>query len=458
MNQPAQIFSRAFQSLQREHGFEPATVEGTLPAGLRGTLWRNGPGLFEVFGRPYAHWFDADGVATAVRIGDGQAEVACRVVECPRLAEERAAGKALYASGQTRAAWHRMVGGRGKAVRNINIMPWGDDVLALAEGGLPIPLDPATLAVGAPRALGPEQASFHAHYRVDPRTGDRYGFGLRYGRHTTLDVYRLSGGAAERLVDIRLPERRIFVHDLAFTGDALIFLIHPMNIRVLPLMLGLKTTFEALDWKPEQGSAVIVVPLDNPSAWRRFEVPAFFHFHFGNAFRDGDGWQVDLAQMPDLDLASAFSLDALRRGDLPPDPTRFGRLHIHGDQAEWSAFDADVPAEFMVTDPRRAGQRHRYTWAIRGDHATGDIARLDHETGAWSAVPLGAHVFPGEVSLVPYGEAEDAVWVLSQCYDSARDESGVVVLDGADPSREPLAWIGFGHRVPPVLHGCFVPG
>ncbi len=36
---------RFFSNLSREHGFEPAQVDGALPDGLRGTLYRNGVGI-----------------------------------------------------------------------------------------------------------------------------------------------------------------------------------------------------------------------------------------------------------------------------------------------------------------------------------------------------------------------------------------------------------------------------
>ena len=51
--------------LGREHGFEPLVIEGKLPAGLRGTLYRNGPGQFGIGGTRYTHPFEADGAVTA---------------------------------------------------------------------------------------------------------------------------------------------------------------------------------------------------------------------------------------------------------------------------------------------------------------------------------------------------------------------------------------------------------
>ncbi|MDB4970154.1 MAG: hypothetical protein JWN44_5843, partial [Myxococcales bacterium] len=58
---PAHSWHQAFRDLPREHGFERLSIEGQLPAELRGTLYRNGPSLFSTFGRRYGHWFDGDG-------------------------------------------------------------------------------------------------------------------------------------------------------------------------------------------------------------------------------------------------------------------------------------------------------------------------------------------------------------------------------------------------------------
>jgi len=65
--------------LPREHGFEPLLVEGELPAELRGTLYRNGPGLFGQRGVRYAHPFESDGALTAIRLDGGTAAGAVRI-------------------------------------------------------------------------------------------------------------------------------------------------------------------------------------------------------------------------------------------------------------------------------------------------------------------------------------------------------------------------------------------
>ena len=92
------------ESLPREHGFEPLVIEGTLPTELRGTLYRNGPGLYGQHGTRYSHPFEADGAITAIRFDGGKALGACRVTPSTGLQEERLAGKLLYG---LRAPWWR---------------------------------------------------------------------------------------------------------------------------------------------------------------------------------------------------------------------------------------------------------------------------------------------------------------------------------------------------------------
>ena len=48
--------------LADEHDYVVDEIDGHLPDGLIGTLYRNGPGKNEVGGKPYAHLFDGDGL------------------------------------------------------------------------------------------------------------------------------------------------------------------------------------------------------------------------------------------------------------------------------------------------------------------------------------------------------------------------------------------------------------
>ncbi len=109
----------------REHGFEPVQVEGTLPVHLRGTLYRNGPGILEQFARHYDHLFEGDGAITAIWFADGGALAAARVIESAGLRGERAAGRHLSSFA---APWptrvRRMLTGRLKNTANTHVVEW----------------------------------------------------------------------------------------------------------------------------------------------------------------------------------------------------------------------------------------------------------------------------------------------------------------------------------------------
>src|SRR4028119_1469022 len=84
----------------------PATslpvLSGTIPASLRGTLYRNGPARLERGGIRVGHWFDGDGAILAVHFntrldkGGSGATGLYRYVQTDGYQEEAAADQLLY--------------------------------------------------------------------------------------------------------------------------------------------------------------------------------------------------------------------------------------------------------------------------------------------------------------------------------------------------------------------------
>ena len=59
-------------------------VAGRAPAGLAGTLYRNGPAKFRRAGGASGHWFDGDGLVRKFTLGAGGATLAARFVDTPK--------------------------------------------------------------------------------------------------------------------------------------------------------------------------------------------------------------------------------------------------------------------------------------------------------------------------------------------------------------------------------------
>ena len=85
-----------YESLSQEFDYWIDQVEGTIPAELQGTLYRNGPGLLDVNGQPIKHPFDGDGMICSVTFQAGRAYFQNRFVRTEGFVAEQRAGKPVY--------------------------------------------------------------------------------------------------------------------------------------------------------------------------------------------------------------------------------------------------------------------------------------------------------------------------------------------------------------------------
>jgi all-trans-8'-apo-beta-carotenal 15,15'-oxygenase len=444
-------YRAACRSLQREHGYEPLVVEGTIPEALRGTLMRAGPALFERHGVPYSHPFEADGGITSVRFGDGGVEGACRVLDTEARRQEAAAGRPLYSSG---ARWlDKLVGGlkgQVKNTANTNLMHWQERLFALMEACPPTEVDPELLtAIGEQRFDGLIRGAFSAHPHHVPARATTYNLGLEYGRKNFLHLYAFPDeGAARRVAKVPLPYATM-VHDFAVTPRHAIFLVSPACLQSLRAILQIGRFSDFFRWEPSRGSRVLVVPLDSPDDVTTIELDAFWVWHFGNAYERGDEIIVDMCRYPDF-----TSLDAIG-GDEHVVPAAYHRatVSVATGKMQTEVVD-DAMSEFPVTHPAVRGLQHKHTWLVRD----GGVGRLDHDTGRVDLHRFGTDQLATEPIFAPLdGGREDEGWVLSLVYDAPEDRSYVAVLDAANMSAEPIARAWFDHRVPLTFHGLFLP-
>ncbi len=431
------------KDLGRQHGFEPLPVEGTLPAGLRGTLYRNGPAQFGQFGKRYSHPFEGDGGTTAIRIEEGKATGASVVHATRGLVEERAAGKLLYGLS---VPWVRRFAnnlrGRSKNTANTNVVSWQGRLFALMEAGVPTELDPQTLATIGPTDLGVVEGMFSAHpHRVAGRNAS-YGFGLEYGRKSKLHLYELPDtGSARHLAAIELLGPPM-LHDFIATETHLVFFVSPVRVHVPRMLLSLGDFKQLFQWQPHHGTEVIAVPIDRPSEPVRFTVEAFYQWHFANAFTRGDALVIDYIRYPDFRSFTQF-------GDQVPSPIDdTGRFHratldltantLRSEQV------SDRACEFPTVRPGDEGREHAVAYATFDDLRT--IGSIDAR-----GVVVG-HTLP-ETERVTEPVYVDG-YVLALCH--ARDRAYVGVYDATRIPDGPIAKIWIDHHVPLTFHGTFV--
>jgi all-trans-8'-apo-beta-carotenal 15,15'-oxygenase len=458
---------RIFETLPDEHSYVVDEVDGVLPEGLVGTLYRNGPGKNEVGGKPYAHLFDGDGLLSQFAFDGKRVHYRNRFVRTTHYLAERAADKPVMRNyGQQRAG-----GPLGNAFRmpanvaNTSVQYHAGNLLALYEGGRPWQLDPDSLeTIGEYDFDGRLKSSYtySAHPTWDPATGELYNFGIQYGPRTKLRTYRVDRrGQLHHLHAINLPFATLN-HDCALTAKYMVFVIDPLVLRVPRFLLGFASLDKSVRFDRSKATQVILAPRDGGKP-RIAECEPFFHYHINNAFDEGSDVVLDLVRYPDYDNIHRGFRDPPRSG-FDDITTSLSRMRV-GASGEVTSDELWAGGcEFPQHDWRVTSRPHRYTYMA--GHADGDrgpraplnaIVKIDHQQPAAKQHPFGPAEVVGEPIFVARNaqSGEDDGWLLSLVYSADEHRSRLVVLDARDVEAEPVAVAHLRHHVPLGFHGTF---
>lgn len=137
----SKAWSKAVAQPAKEFALTPLPVlEGKIPEGLKGSLYRNGPGRLERGGQRVGHWFDGDGAILAVHFTNKGASAVYRYVQTEGYQQETAAGAFVYPNyGMTAPGFFWNNWGKDvKNAANTSVLALPDKLLALLwEGGKP---------------------------------------------------------------------------------------------------------------------------------------------------------------------------------------------------------------------------------------------------------------------------------------------------------------------------------
>jgi all-trans-8'-apo-beta-carotenal 15,15'-oxygenase len=459
---------QAFRELPREHGFEPLHVEGTLPEDLRGTLYRVGPAVFSAFGQRYGHWFDGEGAVSAVRVAEGQAWGAARLIETQHREQERRAGRMLYLryGTVTPVSPLQRIRGRTLNAANTALLHWQGRLFALYEQGLPTELHSDELiTLGETNLRGAVRRTFSAHPRRVPERRATYNFGTRFSPGgMKLDLYELPDvGRARCLGTLSLPVTTL-LHDFIATPRYLVFLVPPLKFHLMRMVFGQGPVGLNLEFDASQGTEVIVVPIDEPDRPVRFTVDPFFLWHFANGFEERGELVLDIVRYEDFDIN--LLLGEFVTGDLKHPPTgRLSRLRLDLVRRRMSSAPLwEAPCEYPNMSSTVAARDRRYVYLLAsstdGPLSPPELlAKVDHRTGRAETVSPGPGQYPSEPLFAPRPGAteEDDGYLLSLVYDSRHHASHLAVFDARRLAQGPLARAWFDHHIPFTVHGVWVP-
>ncbi|HEY9768682.1 MAG TPA: carotenoid oxygenase family protein [Coleofasciculaceae cyanobacterium] len=456
---------------------EPATefdstplsiIAGEIPSDLRGSLYRNGPARLSRGDRRVGHWFDGDGAILAVHFTDTGAVGVYRYVQTPGYKDEQEAAAFIYPNyGRTAAGafwnnWLKPV----KNAANTSVLALPDRLLALWEGGKPHALDLETLATIGMDNLDKltDKQPFSAHPKVDPVTGNIFNHGIGAGANATLNLYRCNSTGKLEQQNSHTLSGLPLIHDFCFAGEYLVFLVSPVRVNLLPILLGQKSYSDALEWKPELGTEILIFDRDSLSLISRGQTDPWFQWHFANGYVNPDGNVVtEFTRYEDFDTNQYLKEVASGYTETPA-PGTLWSLTIEPQTAKVISNQQILPAcgEFPLVSPAKVGKNWRYTYlnvhrdAVKhGEELFNAIARFDRETGEQAIADLGENIYPSEPILVPSQDRPEHGWLLTVVYDGNSDKSEVRIYQSDKLSEAPVCRLALPGIIPHSFHGTW---
>ena len=446
---------------------ENTALEGRVPAGVRGTFYRNGPARHERGDQRYGHRWDGDGMVQAIHFDPAfGVRHQGRFVKTAKYLTETAAGRFLVSAFGTHVPGSAAVPDDIDAigVANISVCMAGSDLLALWEPGSAHRLDPSTLHTLGSKTWSPELRGrpFSAHPKREP-DGTMWNFGANplTGQLTIYCIDR--EGILQRsrtLQVIDLPS----LHDFAVTERHLVFPLPPILVNQDRLKCGVSFA-QACEWRPGLGTRVLIVSKTDWST-RLYELPPSCIFHVANAWEDSSGvirLQVMAASDPMSFLAGWSTMRGIyrhRRGAL------MTLVTIDPRAAPVQSVAQELEGEFPVVDPVVVGRKNKEVLCVgrsssRSDDVPGydEVVVFDVDSGVAQRFAYGddylveEHVFLPDSSHV----SSPARWIVGTALDLRRKRTIVSLFRATSVADGPIARAVLPYALPLGLHGCYVP-
>jgi carotenoid cleavage dioxygenase len=458
------VLRGAFTPVTAELDVDRLEVIGKVPADLNGAYFRNGPNRrFAAEGR--YHWYDGDGMIHAAYFDRGTVRYRNRWIGTAPLAEEIAAGRALW-KGLHEAPRRDRPDMPLKNTSNTDVAFHDGKLVTMwyLAGGM-YHLDPMTLeTLGPARFDGAGALRASAHSKVDERTGEFLFFD--YGKEAPYMHYGVIGrdGALAHRIPVELPGPRL-PHDMAFTEHYAILHDFPLVYDDDALAAGRhKLRFHA-----DRPTRFAVVPRrGTPEQIRWFEAAPAYMLHVVNAWEEGDEIVM---------LGTPFRLPRDLAGNIEAE--KFAKMWsiMHRDFYfhEWRfdlktgrtrerVVDDVFCTEFPMVNNRYRGARTRYSYHIamvresRMQPRFAGLVKYDVERGTAQAWSEGRDFFYSEAPFAPAdaAESEDHGYLVSFVWNAREQRSEIQIFDARRFGGGPIAQVLLPHAVPPGFHATWV--
>lgn len=481
-------------------------ISESIPADIEGTYFKNGYGNFEVGKELVMHPFDTDGMIAAITFKDGKAIFRNRIIGTKGYIKEKKTKKisfrGTFGTQKKGGFLANMFDTNLKNTANTNVVYWGNQLLALWEGGLPHRMEADSLRTyGESRIKGllkPKQP-FSAHPKIDPHTNRLVSFSVEQkGKTSLVTVFEFDDKFdVARNRSFEIPGF-CFFHDFVVTKNHYLFGQAPTSFDPLPFILGLKTPGECIAYDSLRPVKMFVVPrvadgeVTDKTRIQVVDLPTHFNFHYANGFEDSKGnIIVDTIKCDKMTLSvpSGASTATPVWIDLDYAKTvpycKLTRYTLSQSSAgEWACSSTENLSEthmdFPVLNPSVMCKQNRYIFGVCGTSVVQTtpfqgIVKLDLLARSESQWLPERHEFLAEPMFIPRknnnssnsnvsnngstGRMEEDDGYIAAYLCNGRDKtSDFLLFDAKDISKGPILRVPLPVYMPVGLHGSYTNG
>jgi carotenoid cleavage dioxygenase-like enzyme len=455
-----------FTSLDREVVVDALPVSGTIPPWLGGSLMRNGPARFEIGEDRYRHWFDGQAMVHRFTVAGGTVSYANRFLRTPAFLEAERLHRIAcseFATDPHRSPLERVAAlfhATSSDNANVNIVPYGEQYLALTETPSPVAFDGTTLETLGVLAFDDKVAGqiTTAHTHHDRARRATFNILIEIGRTSAYKIVRIEDGTLRRDVIATLAvDEPAYMHAFSTTENYVVIAEYPFVVRPLDLAFRRKPFIENYRWVPGRGTRFHVFHKDGGASAGSYEAEAFFAFHHINAFEDGAALVLDVAAYDDASIITDFMMDRVLESGSDIAKASLRRYRLIPGHAAAEVENLDTAIELPRVAANSMARAYRYAYGVNANGAPPGFDRLvkvdmhERQAATWAS----PHAYPGEPVFVarPGAVDEDDGVVLSVVLDADAGASYLLVLDARDLSECARAQVP--HHIPFGFHGMF---
>jgi all-trans-8'-apo-beta-carotenal 15,15'-oxygenase len=464
-----------------QNGFEGAyepTVTGQIPAGLAGTFYRNGPGIYGRGSERKGSIADGDGLIRMLRFSGGKVSYRSRFVRTEKYLEEQAAGRFLYGTwtSPTPPDGKRLDGDRSPNQAGVTTVVRNGKLYAHDEANPPWTLDPATLDSKAEDQLGVANPyGLKAHFRVDAKTDEWILFDTQFDEQApTHSAYIVSADGkrtAQRTIAVDANVPLCYMHDFFVSSSSVMLYLQPAIPDFAKLAQGVPFG-TSLTWQAANGTQLAILSRAGDVAPIVVETDSRWMWHSVNAFDRGNEIVADFVgyDTPDHFIQTAGKEPAWYaymqgRSGSYVNPGKLRRLVVNKttQRATEEILDSGNN-EFPVVDKRVHCHEHRDIYFIQAPASAlwwSRVVRFDARTGASDGHDFGPGYYLNEPAFAADASqpvnlaARDVGWLLVPVFESATGVSSLAIFRANALADGPIASVRLQTQEPFAFHGTW---